>query len=206
MTLLWQLHSTCKEPFQLLQPASLAPAYLEEKLCNYIWDQRLAFIILTLSWVPLCCLRTAFIFSEFSLIIRLLALQGRQPLPGTHSFLQSASDGYLHIPHPTSDDAGVYVCTSTNAVGYASREIQLSVNSKQNECLRHMHVKLQPVSAVITSTVYMNFLFLFFFYIAAEVFRYALNLFTVFLSFFAGYYTWLLVDSERMKALVVHLT
>ncbi|XP_028312888.1 hemicentin-1 [Gouania willdenowi] len=55
--------------------------------------------------------------------------KGRQPLSREHSSLQSDPDGYLHIPHPTAEDAGIYICTATSAVGYASREIQLSVNT-----------------------------------------------------------------------------
>uniref|UniRef100_H2MDX8 Hemicentin 2 n=1 Tax=Oryzias latipes TaxID=8090 RepID=H2MDX8_ORYLA len=39
-----------------------------------------------------------------------------------------SKDGHFHIPHPTSADAGIYICTATSHVGYASREIQLSVN------------------------------------------------------------------------------
>uniref|UniRef100_A0A8D2ZR19 Hemicentin-1 n=1 Tax=Scophthalmus maximus TaxID=52904 RepID=A0A8D2ZR19_SCOMX len=56
--------------------------------------------------------------------------KGRQPLPRDHSSLQSDSDGYLHILNPTTEDAGIFICTATSPVGYASREIQLSVNSK----------------------------------------------------------------------------
>ncbi|KAM9743449.1 hemicentin-1 [Menidia menidia] len=54
--------------------------------------------------------------------------KGRQLLSRDHSSLQFDSDGHLHISHPTADDAGIYVCTATSPVGYASREIQLSVN------------------------------------------------------------------------------
>ncbi|KAM3610982.1 uncharacterized protein V6R79_011806 [Siganus canaliculatus] len=55
--------------------------------------------------------------------------KGRQPLPREPSSLQHQLDGNLHIAHPTSDDAGIYICTATSPVGYASREVQLSVNS-----------------------------------------------------------------------------
>ncbi|XP_058491292.1 hemicentin-1 [Solea solea] len=55
--------------------------------------------------------------------------KGRQPLHRERSSVQSDPDGHLRIPHPTTDDAGIYICTATSPVGYASREIQLSVNT-----------------------------------------------------------------------------
>nr|XP_015827628.2 hemicentin-1 [Nothobranchius furzeri] len=55
--------------------------------------------------------------------------KGRQPLSRDRSSVQSDSGEFLHISRPTADDAGIYICTATSPVGYASREIQLSVNT-----------------------------------------------------------------------------
>uniref|UniRef100_A0AAZ3Q4V4 Ig-like domain-containing protein n=1 Tax=Oncorhynchus tshawytscha TaxID=74940 RepID=A0AAZ3Q4V4_ONCTS len=55
---------------------------------------------------------------------------GNQPLPRDRSSPQSNPDGFLHILNPAAEDAGIYICTAISAVGYTSREIKLSVNSK----------------------------------------------------------------------------
>ncbi|KAM6930619.1 hemicentin-1 [Xenentodon cancila] len=55
--------------------------------------------------------------------------KGRQPLPRDRFSLQLDSNGHLHIPHPTAVNAGIYMCTAASSAGYASREIQLSVNT-----------------------------------------------------------------------------
>lgn len=58
--------------------------------------------------------------------------QGRDPLNRPVSAPFEAADGSLYIPSPTEEDAGVYICTATSAVGYTSREMHLIVNSEES--------------------------------------------------------------------------
>lgn len=36
-------------------------------------------------------------------------------------------DGSLHIFSPSGEESGEFVCTATNAAGYSSRKVQLTV-------------------------------------------------------------------------------
>ncbi|XP_029473326.1 LOW QUALITY PROTEIN: hemicentin-1 [Rhinatrema bivittatum] len=55
--------------------------------------------------------------------------KGELITPSNAKFL-AGSDGSLHIVSPGGDESGEYVCTATNAAGYATRKVQLTVYVK----------------------------------------------------------------------------
>lgn len=71
-------------------------------------------------------------FKAFRLSAISFSPQGRDPSNRPVSAPLEAADGSLYIPSPRAEDAGVYICTATSAVGYTSREMHLSVNSEES--------------------------------------------------------------------------
>ncbi|XP_062437683.1 hemicentin-1 [Rhea pennata] len=55
--------------------------------------------------------------------------KGEQILPSNMKF-SAGSDGSLYVVSPGGEETGEYVCTATNAAGYATRKVQLTVYVK----------------------------------------------------------------------------
>ncbi|KFP01647.1 Hemicentin-1, partial [Calypte anna] len=55
--------------------------------------------------------------------------KGEEILPSNVKF-SAGSDGSLHVVSPGGEETGEYVCTATNAAGYATRKVQLTVYVK----------------------------------------------------------------------------
>lgn len=60
------------------------------------------------------------------LALFLFPQKGEVILPSNVRF-SSGSDGSLYVVSPGGEESGEYVCTATNAAGYATRKVQLTV-------------------------------------------------------------------------------
>uniref|UniRef100_F1S0Y1 Hemicentin-2 n=1 Tax=Sus scrofa TaxID=9823 RepID=F1S0Y1_PIG len=56
-----------------------------------------------------------------------------------------SKNGTLVIARPSAQDAGAYVCTATNAVGFSSQEMRLSVNTKPRILVNGSHDADKPL-------------------------------------------------------------
>ncbi|ELK07278.1 hypothetical protein PAL_GLEAN10012532 [Pteropus alecto] len=57
-------------------------------------------------------------------------LQETNALTSSGPHYNVSKDGTLVIAQPSTRDAGAYICTATNTVGFSSQEMRLSVNSE----------------------------------------------------------------------------
>lgn len=57
-------------------------------------------------------------------------LQETNALTSSGPHYNVSKDGTLVIAQPSARDAGAYICTATNTVGFSSQEMRLSVNSE----------------------------------------------------------------------------
>lgn len=53
--------------------------------------------------------------------------QHGEPLDLSSGAFSLEEDGSLHIASPGGNESGEFVCTATNAAGYSSRKVQLTV-------------------------------------------------------------------------------
>ncbi|XP_012495163.1 PREDICTED: hemicentin-2 [Propithecus coquereli] len=62
-----------------------------------------------------------------------------------------SKDGTLVIAQPSAQDAGAYVCTATNTVGFSSQEMRLSVNTKPRIHVNGSHDADVPLRVTVTA-------------------------------------------------------
>lgn len=75
----------------------------------------------------------------------LLRLQKGELISTGNAKFSAGADGSLYVVSPGSEESGEYICTATNAAGYAKRKVQLTVYGESHPregCLSngpHMH-------------------------------------------------------------------
>lgn len=75
--------------------------------------------------------------SRFLMLVLSCSSQRGELIPPSNPKFSAGSDGSLYVVSPGGEESGEYICTATNAAGYVTRKVQLTVYGKEKLRVQH---------------------------------------------------------------------